>query len=78
MWPLFSTQDTAATWVRQSGAPGVTPFPCLQLAPEAVLELVPAGARVIFDAKSPYERVLSAEDLLLVKQRIASHGQSGD
>jgi hypothetical protein len=71
MWPLFSTQDTATAWVRHS-AKGARAFPCLQLTPEALLDTVPVSAKVIFDAKSPFERVLSDDQLQMLKRRIAT------
>ena len=76
IFPLFSTQGTAATWVRQSGVKAVTPFPCVQLSAEWLITSVPSGAQVVFDQRSPYERVMAQEDLALLKQLVTATERS--
>jgi hypothetical protein len=72
VWPLFSTQGTAATWVNHLGVTEVTPFPCVKITPSGVLDMMPKNARVVFDEKSPYERVLTPGDITVLKVLVAS------
>ena len=72
MWPLFSTQATAATWIQKSEGQGITAFPCMQLTPKGVLDSVPSGAHVLFDPKSPRERFATADDIAFLKSLVAS------
>jgi hypothetical protein len=72
VWPLFSTQATAATWIQKSGIPGGASFPCMQLTPKGVLDSLPAGAHVVFDPKSPHERLATADDIAFLKGLVAT------
>jgi hypothetical protein len=72
IWPLFSTQAAAATWIRKSGGQPVTSFPCMQLTPEGLLDSLPKGAHVLFDPKSPHERLATADDIAFLRGLVAA------
>ena len=72
VWPLFSTQATAATWIQKSGVQRSTSFPCVQLTPQALLASLPEGAHVVFDSKSPHERLATADDIAFLKGLVAT------
>jgi hypothetical protein len=71
VWPLFSSQETAAMWVNGSGVKEITPFPCLQLTPSGVVETAPAQVVVVFDARSPHEREMSGGDMAKLRALVA-------
>src|SRR5262245_24664072 len=48
IWPLFSTQATAATWASHLNVVEIKVFQCLKLKPAAVLRTIPSGACVLF------------------------------
>jgi hypothetical protein len=68
VWPVFSTERTATLWVEASSRQRILSFPCLQLTPTAFLQSIPPASRVLFDPKSPWERIMTEADLSLLKQ----------
>ena len=70
IWPLFSTQETASTWVSHQNVTEVKIFQCLKLKPAAVLRTIPSRARVVFDATSAYETTMTTDDIAMLKSLI--------
>jgi hypothetical protein len=64
-------------WVRESGVTVVTAFQCLQLTVEGFVNSIPAGARVVFDARTPHERVMTDEDLAFLRTLLSEKNRIG-